>query len=255
MALLEVTGLRKVFGGLVAVSALDFKVESGELVSVIGPNGAGKTTVFNLLTGAYRPTEGSIVFDGNVITGCKPFEATRKGMVRTFQHTTVFAKETVLDNVIIGQCLHVKTGVWGTILRTRSARREETTVREKAREVLAFCGLSDEENKIAGGLNEEEQKRLSIACALASGPKLVLLDEPTGGVNMEEIDGLIGLVQKVRESGVTVCLIEHKMRMVMSISDRIIVISQGDKIAEGTPAEVATNQAVIRAYLGDRRAA
>jgi branched-chain amino acid transport system ATP-binding protein len=255
MALLEVSGLRKVFGGLVAVKGLDFYVKSGELLSIIGPNGAGKTTLYNLLTGAYTPTGGRIIFNGKEITGCKPYEATRSGMGRTFQHTTVFSNETVLDNVIIGQCLHVKTGVWGAILRSPAARREETKVTETARDILAFAGLSDKENKLAGALTEEAQKRLSIAIVLASKPKLVLLDEPTGGVNLEEIDGLIKLVRKVRESGVTVCLIEHKMRMVMSISDRIIVLNQGENIAEGTPGEVANNEEVIKAYLGERRVA
>jgi branched-chain amino acid transport system ATP-binding protein len=255
MALLEVSGLHKNFGGLTAVSGLSFQVKSGELLSIIGPNGAGKTTLFNLLTGAYMPTGGTIVFDGKDIMGCRPYEATRRGMVRTFQHTTVFGKETVLDNVIIGQCLHVKTGVLGAIFGTRAARREVAHTRSTAREILAFVGLVDQQTQLAGSLTEEARKRLSIAVSLASKPKLILLDEPTGGVNLEEIDGLIELVKKIRESGVTVGLIEHKMRMVMSISDRIIVLSQGEKIAEGTPAEVAENKAVIKAYLGESRAA
>jgi len=255
MALLEVSGLRKVFGGLVAVNGLDFGVESGELLSIIGPNGAGKTTLFNLLTGAYVPTAGKIVFDSKVITGWKPYQVARSGMVRTFQHTTVFGKETVLDNVVIGQCLRLRTGIWGAILRSPAARREEALVRAAAREILAFVGLSDRERKLAGALTEEAQKRLSIACALASKPKLVLLDEPTGGVNVGEIDGLIELVKRIRERGVTVCLIEHKMRMVMNMSDRVIVLNQGEKIAEGTPGEVANDKAVIRAYLGERSAA
>jgi branched-chain amino acid transport system ATP-binding protein len=255
MALLEVSGLRKYFGGLTAIGGLSFHVQPGELLSIIGPNGAGKTTLFNLLTGTYRPTGGTIVFDGDNITGLKPYEVTRRGIGRTFQHTTVFAKESVLDNVIIGQCLHTKTGVWGAIFRTGATRREEARVTEAAREILDFVGLQDKENRLAGNLTEEARKRLSIAVVLASKPKLVLLDEPTGGVNLEEIDGLIELVQRIRESGVTVCLIEHKMRMVMSISDRIIVLNQGDHIAEGTPGQVANNEDVIKAYLGARRAA
>jgi len=230
-------------------------VEQGRLVSIIGPNGAGKTTLFNLLTGIYRPTAGRVVFDGNDITGCKPYESAGRGMGRTFQKTTVFRSETVLDNVIIGQSVHLKTGVWGAIARTAGARREEEKVRKKARSVLEFVGLANVEDRPAGSLTEEAQKRLSIAMVLAADPKLLLLDEPTGGVNLEEIGGLIELVKKIQESGITVCLIEHKMRMVMSMSDRIIVLNYGTNIAEGTPAEVASNKEVIEAYLGARRVA
>jgi branched-chain amino acid transport system ATP-binding protein len=255
MALLEVSGLLKAFGGLTAVNELSFRIEQGQLMSIIGPNGAGKSTVFNLLTGSYRPTAGKIVFDGQDITGCKPYQSARYGIGRTFQSTTIFRSETVLDNLIVGQSLHLKTGVWGAIMRTGGARREEEKVRKKARSVLDFVGLADLEGKPAGSLTEEAQKRLSIAMVLAAGPKLLLLDEPTGGVNLEEIGGLIELVKRVRQSGVTVCLIEHKMRMVMSMSDRIIVLNYGTNIAEGTPAEVASNKEVIEAYLGARRVA
>lgn len=255
MALLEVSNLVKTFGGLTAVNNLSFAIEPGQLVSIIGPNGAGKSTVFNLLTGAYRPTSGRVVFDGNEITGCKPYQSARKGIGRTFQSTTVFREETVLDNVIVGQALHVKTGVWGAIMRTGKARREEEKVRKKARSVLDFVGLADRESKAAGSLTEEAQKRLSIAMVLVADPKLLLLDEPTGGVNLEEIGGLIELVKNIQQSGITVCLIEHKMRMVMSMSDHIIVLNYGTNIAEGTPAEVANNKEVIEAYLGARRVA
>jgi branched-chain amino acid transport system ATP-binding protein len=255
MALLEVSGLSKIFGGLTAVGGITFHVDAGEVLSIIGPNGAGKTTLFNLLTGIYRPSAGKIRFDGDEITGCKPYQATRYGIGRTFQRTTVFGDESVLDNIIIGQALHTKSGVWGSILRTGASRREERQVTENAREMLSFVGLSDKETSLAGNLTEEAQKRLSIAMVLATGPKLLLLDEPTGGVNLEEISGLIELVQKVRKSGVTICLIEHKMRMVMSISDRIVVLNYGEIIAEGTPKEVAENKEVIKAYLGARRVA
>ncbi len=255
MALLEVSGLTKVFGGLTAVDRLSFSIDQGQLVSIIGPNGAGKTSVFNLLTGIYRPTAGRIVFDGDDITGYKPYQAAQRGIGRTFQKTTVFPIETVLDNVIIGQSVHLKTGVWGATVRTRGARREEEKVREKARSVLAFVGLADAAPRLAGSLTEEAQKRLSVAMVLAADPKLLLLDEPTGGVNLEEIGGLIDLVKKVQQLGITVCLIEHKMRMVMSTSDRIIVLNSGTNIAEGTPAEVARNERVIEAYLGARRVA
>jgi branched-chain amino acid transport system ATP-binding protein len=255
MALLEVVGLSKRFGGLMAVHELSFQILPGELLSIIGPNGAGKTTLFNLLTGIYKPTAGRITFNGIEITGCKPHQAARNGISRTFQKTSIFKQSTVLDNVVIGQSLHAKLGVWGSVLRTSSTTRAEQKAREKAREILSFVGLADEENKIAGNLTEEAQKRLSISMALATEPKLLLLDEPTGGVNLEEISGLIELVKKIRQSGITVCLIEHKMRMVISISDRIIVLNYGKNIAEGTPTEVVNNKEVIKAYLGVRQIA
>jgi branched-chain amino acid transport system ATP-binding protein len=255
MALLEVSGLTKLFGGLMAVSELDFDIQPGELLSMIGPNGAGKTTLFNLLTGFYKPTSGTITFNGMNITGCKPYQVTRHGIGRTFQLTSIFKQSTVLENVMIGESLHAAVGVWGSVLRTPATRREEQRIREKAREILSFVGLGDKENRIAGGLTEEAQKRLSISMALATEPKLLLLDEPTGGVNLEEISGLIELVGRIRKSGTSICLIEHKMRMVMSISDRIVVLNYGKKIAEGTPKEVANNSEVIRAYLGARYAA
>jgi len=255
MALLEVTGLTKLFGGLTAVSELNFDIQPGELLSIIGPNGAGKTTLFNLLTGFYKPTSGTITFNDRNITGCKPYQVTRHGIGRTFQLTSIFKQSTVLENVMIGKSLHAAVGVWGSVLRTPATRREEQRTREKARELLYFVGLGDKEDRIAGGLTEEAQKRLSISMALATEPKLLLLDEPTGGVNMEEISGLIELVGRIRKSGMSICLIEHKMRMVMSISDRIVVLNYGKKIAEGTPKEVASNAEVIRAYLGARYAA
>jgi branched-chain amino acid transport system ATP-binding protein len=254
MALLDVSDLTKTFGGLTAVNELSFSIDKGQLVSIIGPNGAGKSTLFNLLTGAYQPTAGRVVFDGTNITGCKPFQSALRGIGRTFQSTAVFREETVLDNLMVGQSLHVKTGLWGAVLRTANARREEEAVRQKARAIADFVGLSGLEDKQAGSLTEEAQKRLSIGMVLVADPLLLLLDEPTGGVNLEEIGGLIELVEKIRQSGITICLIEHKMRMVMSMSDHIIVLNYGTNIAEGTPAEVANNQRVIEAYLGARRA-
>jgi branched-chain amino acid transport system ATP-binding protein len=255
MALLEVTGLSKRFGGLSAVDNLNFSINSGELLSIIGPNGAGKTSLFNLLTGFYKPTSGAIIFNSKNITKYKPHQITRSGIARTFQMTSIYKQSTVLDNIIIAQSLHARVGVFGSVIGIPAAGREIKRRSEKAEEILSFTGLADKRKKSAESLTEEAQKRLSIALALATEPKLLLLDEPTGGVNMEEIGGLIDLVDKIRNSGITICLIEHKMRMVMSISDRIIVLSYGKNIATGTPEEVAGNEEVIRAYLGGRRAA
>jgi len=255
MPLLEVRGLTKHFGGLNAVEELNFDIHQGELLSIIGPNGAGKTTLFNLLTGFYRPTSGKINFDGIDITGHRPYRITRTGIARTFQMTSIFQQRTVLENVMVGRALHSRIGVWGSVLKTPATVRKEREAREKARETLSFVGLADKEAQMASGLTEEAQKRLSIGMALATEPKLLLLDEPTGGVNMEEISGLIDLVGKIRQAGITICLIEHKMRMVMSISDRIVVLSYGKNIAGGTPKEVACNEEVISAYLGARHAA
>jgi branched-chain amino acid transport system ATP-binding protein len=255
MALLEVDGLTKRFGGLAAVEDVTFSIHNGELLSIIGPNGAGKTTLFNLLTGFYKPTAGKVLFKESDITGFKPFRVTRCGLARTFQMTSIYKKSSVLDNVIVGQSLHTKSGLWMNIFGMPSARREAKEVKATAEEILSFVGLGGKEAIVAGNLNEENQKRLSIALALATKPKLLLLDEPAAGINLEEIGGLIHLVDKIRNSGITVCLIEHKMRMVMSISDRIIALNYGKQIASGTPQEVANNEEVIKAYLGGRRAA
>ena len=251
---MQVKKLEKRFGGLTAVNDLSFDVFPGELLSIIGPNGAGKSTLFNLLTGIYKPTSGCVAINGQDITGCKPHEAARLGIARTFQKTTVFREHSALDNVIIGKTLHAKAGVLGAILRTPSHNRKELRTVEKAREILSFVGLVHRENTMVEELTEEARKRLSIAIALATDPSLLLLDEPTGGVNIEEIGRLMDLIQRVQKSGVTVCLIEHKMRMVMSISDRIIVLNHGRKLAEGTPKDVSTHEGVIQAYLGGRHA-
>ncbi len=255
MPVLEVIGLTKRFGGLAAVEDLAFNIQTGELLSIIGPNGAGKTTLFNLLTGFYSPTSGKIIFNGIDITGYKPHRIIRSGMSRTFQLTSVFQRSTVLDNVIIGQMSHARVGLIGSIFGIPAAGREKKKVIERAKEILSFVGLEDKRDKIAAGLTEEARKRLSIASALATEPKLLLLDEPAAGINLEETSGIIDLIDRIRKTGVTICLIEHKMKMVMSISDRIIVLSYGKNIAEGTPEEVANNQEVIKAYLGVRDAA
>ena len=244
--------MTKYFGGLTAVGNLECQIDSGELVAVIGPNGSGKTTFFNLITGMHRPSSGSLRFDGKEIIGSKPYQVARHGIGRTFQKTTIFRRSTVLDNVIVGHRIHTRTGICGATLRTPATRKEEHEVTDKALEMLSFVGLLDKAHQIADKLTQEAQKRLSIAVALAVRPKLLLLDEPTGGVNLEEIGGLIDLVKRIQKAGTTICIIEHKMRMVMNISDRIIVLNHGVKIAEGAPSEIARNAEVIKAYLGPR---
>lgn len=254
MNLLEVKGLTKRFGGVTAVDNLSFNIRSGELLSIIGPNGAGKTSLFNLMTGFYKPGAGKIILNNTDITGFNPYKITRAGIARTFQMTSIYEKSTVIENLIIAQALHSRSGLFGSIIGTPSAGSEKRKMMEKAEEIMIFTGLQDRRDKLSGSLTEESQKKLSIGLALATGPKLLLLDEPTGGINLHEIGGLINLVNRIRNSGITVCLIEHKMKMVMNISDRIIVLSYGKHLAEGTPEEIAANEEVIKAYLGGRRA-
>ncbi len=256
MALLEVSGLVKTFGGLTAVSRLNFSVEQGRLVSIIGPNGAGKTTLFNLLTGIYRPTAGKVVFDGNDITGCKPYESAAPRHGADVPEDHCFPKRDRAGQRDHRPIRSSENGcLGGNSANGRGAARGGESPEEGALGPRVCRVWRTWKRGTAGSLTEEAQKRLSIAMVLAPDPKLLLLDEPTGGVNLEEIGGLIELVKKIQESGITVCLIEHKMRMVMSMSDRIIVLNYGTNIAEGTPAEVASNKEVIEAYLGARRVA
>lgn len=250
MSLLEVKNLTRSFGGLTALSNVDFHVEEGEIVSLIGPNGAGKTTFFNCVTGIYSPTSGSITFRDKVIAGLRPGRVAEKGISRTFQNIRLFASMTALENVMTGCHVRTSTGPLGAILRSKKSREEEKGAEEKAHHLLRFVGISPSANTIAGNLPYGDQRRLEIARALATEPKLLLLDEPAAGMNQHETDGLKTLISKIRNNAISILLIEHHMKVVMSISDRVVVLDHGERLAEGTPKEIQKNPDVIKAYLG-----
>lgn len=251
MALLDAQGISKVFGGVVAVDKVNFDIPERSIVSLIGPNGAGKTTFFNLVTGIYTPSTGDVIFDGKPLRGLKPHEITRRGIARTFQNIRLFSNMTVLENVLVGEHSQLSTGLFGAITRTSKVLTEEKNAKNLARELLKIVDLADKENEFASNLAYGDQRRLEIARALATNPKLLLLDEPTAGMNHSESAKLTRLVELLRtEKGLTVLLIEHDMKVVMEISDRVTVLNFGRKIAEGKPEEIKTNSEVIEAYLG-----
>ena len=232
--LLQAKALRKEFGGLVAVNDVDFTIPEGAIVSLIGPNGAGKTTFFNMLTGVYKPTSGRIVFAGDDVTGKPPHAITERGIGRTFQNIRLFEYMSSLENVLVGMHARLKGGIVRSILRTPSLKREEREAAEKARELLRFCGLRGVDHELSRNLSYGDQRRLEVARALATDPKLLLLDEPTAGMNPQETADFTQFVEKLRsERGLTVLLIEHDMKVVMGVSDRITVLDYGEKIAEG----------------------
>jgi branched-chain amino acid transport system ATP-binding protein len=257
---LEVQGLKKRFGGLYAVSDLEFQVNEGEVVSIIGPNGAGKTTMFNLITGMYTPDEGQIVFDGQEIVGLKPNQITKLGIARTFQTVHLFPNMTVLENAMVGQHCRTRAGVVSAVLKPilPAVRREEERIRERARDALSFFGtrlVGYRFDQPASVLSYANRRRLEIARAMATEPKLLLLDEPTAGMNPRETEELTHLISRLnRERGLTIAVIEHDMRVVKGVSDRVIALDYGRKIAEGTYEEVAHNEHVIEAYLGRKAA-
>ena len=253
MSLLDVRKLSKHFGGLAAVDDVDFHADEGEVVSVIGPNGAGKTTLFNIVTGFYTHEEGDVRFDGHNVAGLKPNQITKLGIARTFQTVRLFPAMTVLENAMVGQHSRSRAGVFGAVLRFRGTVAEEKNIEERAREALGFFGnnLLRRADDLASGLAYADRRRLEVARAMATQPKLLLLDEPTAGMNPREKEEIIDLVSRLRdERAYTVVLIEHDMPVVRGVSDRVVALDFGRKIAEGTYEEVSRDERVIEAYLG-----
>jgi branched-chain amino acid transport system ATP-binding protein len=248
--ILEIQDLTKTFQGLVAVNHVSFGVKRGTIKALIGPNGAGKTTAFNMVTGLLTPTQGTITFKGEELNPFPPHVRAQKGISRTFQIIRPFAEMTVLENVMVGCHLRTTTGLLSAVLRLPGCLRDEKKARERAREELKFGGLDDRADQLAGSLAMGEQRLMEIARALASEPELVLFDEPAAGLNENETDQLAADLLKIKERGITILLVEHDMRMVMRVSDEIVVINHGTRIAQGTPPEIRNNPEVITAYLG-----
>ena len=250
MNLLETRGLSKSFGGLRAVDGVDFSVAAGTITGIIGPNGAGKTTFFNLISRALPASSGQIVFDGNDVTRLQAHHVARRGMGRTFQATTLFADATARDNVLVGYRQRTQSGLFDAMLRTSRLAREERDADAAARDALALAELSAVVDRPARNLTQEQQKRLAMAVALVARPKMLLLDEPFAGINVNQTRGLIALIESIAATGITILLIEHQMQVVMQLCRRIMVLDYGKKIAEGTPDEIRKDPAVLDAYLG-----
>jgi len=248
--ILEVKKLGKRFGGLAAISELDLSVVDSEILGLIGPNGAGKTTFFDVISGFLPPSSGRVIFDGRDVTGSKAHQIAQLGIGRIFQASTLFMKISVLDNVLTGHHMSYKTRIWKRLLRTPSAFQEEELLRQRAMEILEFMGLASLKDELAANLPHGHQRILGVCMALATNPKLLLLDEPVTGMNVSEIQTMIELIRQIRDRGVTIVLVEHDMKAVMNLCDRIAVLNYGRKIAEGLPDEIRGNKEVVEAYLG-----
>ncbi len=251
MSLLKLEKLTKSFGGLVAVNELDMSIEPGEIVGLIGPNGAGKTTVYNMVSGEFRPSSGKVIFKDENISRLAPHSVVKKGLARTFQQTTLFANMPVLQNILLGFHMKSKVSYMGALFSTPSTRSTEKKLLDEAREIAKFIGLGGRQYELARNLPHGPQRALEIAIALAAEPELLLLDEPTTGMNVEETSEMMRRIKQIRDRGITILLVEHDMKVVMGICDRICVLCFGKKIAEGSPKEIQSNQEVIKAYLGD----
>lgn len=247
---LETTNLTKKFGGLVAVNDVSFSIDQGKINAIIGPNGAGKSTFFNLISGFHPPTSGRVVYKGKDITKMQSNKIAKLGVARTFQTTNLFEQSAVIDNVIVGHRLRTKSNLFDAILRTPRHRLEEKECINKAIEVLEFVGITNLAYELVSNITQEQKKRVAFALALATDPDVIFLDEPTAGINPDETEGLVLLMEKMIDNGITVCLIEHKMQMIMKIAHKIMVLNYGNKIAEGNPEEIMNNDVVIEAYLG-----